>query len=303
MYVVNQEDEQLIKIVANENIKMFNSGKNKPDKKIFYDLMNAFPIERTGKNGDEVKIISQELTGNGIPSVVVTNNSNSTTLVPVNRKLTVPIIQMAFDVLIDKNKIDDGLIDPAVAIKKATQLLKYIDLSLMLKGDVLENNTGKTKNLVKYSLLNISSKFKTLKSVSGMSSNEINSFIANEFDAVVATGFTPDTWVVSARALRAIVSAPAEISEDKFLNFNKDTLDLNIYPTEFYDDCGTLGACGIMYKNSAEVLKLIYGKEASVRSDYKDNYNRKDTIVESFGGFANVTEIKDAIRCQTNLLG
>lgn len=303
-YQVNETMIPLQRVVNQANIAMFDTSRNNPALNIRYDLLTAFPMDRTGVAGvKKMAIYAQKLTGSGVPSVVVTNNSNANVLKPVRTKQEILIRPIAHEVLLDKNEIEDGDIDANIAVSKTAKLLNETGLQLLIKGFAKDAKTNELININANSLINIGKKVVSTVNFSTAEATAINTFLGNTIDMTADAGYTANLLMISSKAFRAMGSAKATLAQDKVLQFLKDIYNLWIYPTEYLNDCGDLGACGIFYQNSSEVVEAVIGKEPFIRGEEEDNFNRRPAVQASFGGNVRNADNENAIITMTNLLG
>ncbi|MFL1780837.1 hypothetical protein ABSA28_00540 [Candidatus Hepatincolaceae symbiont of Richtersius coronifer] len=287
------------------SIKNFDSSNSDPTKKVFSNILDAFDFEVVNLNGGEVKIEMQRNTGSFIPTIIGDYHTDTNTLEPTLYKNKIEIYQLAHELKIDINKLEDGKVDLSLAVQQAQDDLETASMSLMIMGEVFDKHTGQGIKLLKNSFMGIGNTVKSDTNFGSSSANKIGSYVNERMSEIEdATGKSPDTLLISKKAWRKMGTAETTISEFIIWNYLTEVLGLNIFPTSYLDNVPGKGAAMALFRKDPAMLKGYIGKPPHVRKNKKtNNYIDYNAILMSIGGFENLTGKSGSIDISTHILG
>lgn len=273
-------------------------------KNVNYNLYNAFNTEVMGLvDGDEIKLTMQKLEGSNEPSILVDNQINANTLIPIQEVNRLRMVSLSYDLLLDDRKIRSKKIDPNQVFLQAKNKLEVVMWSLMLTGSyankrVLANSLISQGNITK-SAFKFNDKTKT--------ANDILSVFIDAMGRVTdATGRVPNVLLIEPTMLNAISVADAKISNFVVNDFLAKQLGLKIYPTPYLRnvkvDNTDYGSCFVLTTDSEEDLKCIIGELPFLGKTIDDSaYSTRTSVQTSFAGFCRMNENPNAVQIVTNI--
>ena len=288
------------------SIKNFTDEGSQPDKKVYTNLYDAFDLEVTNKNGDTVKFKMQKNAGSFIPTITGMNHTDLNVIKTKVFKGEIDILQIAHELELDINKIEDKLIDPSLAISQVQEDLETMMMMLMISGSAVDDKTKQQINLLKNSLFDVGEKKASELNLATANANEIIKYLNDRVSAVEdISGETPDTLLISNRIWRSIGTADTNLANFIVPDYIREQLGINVFKTSLLDNVNdgadVTGACMVLYKKDPSMLKGYIGKPPFVRNDKKTNLNEYPAIFCSIGGFVNLTGKKGSVDITTNL--
>jgi hypothetical protein len=312
MFEVNDDPVDITVQVLKNNIALFDTSKNKDS--VRYDLYSAFPMQRTGKWGAEIKVEAQTLSGSEIPTIITDGMTNANILEAINEEQSIKHIGALHEIKISKFKEQDGKIDRNLAVSKGQALLQRTALDLILKGSSIDYKTKKPIYLNSNSLVGVSSKVASTINFATATASDISKAIDTILDMTSGSNQLADTMLISETAYRKMLLATgANLESQEVMGYLKYN-NITVYPTPLLNDIGNVNiggtatnakASAILFKNSLDVLKLFIGREPHVVG--VDSFSKYDLVNlgMSVAGFAKMqTGTNDnSIVLLTNLLG
>ncbi len=298
----NTEVPTIEEQVIVNSIKNFTDEGSRPAEKIYTNILDAFDFEYANKNGGIINVKMQKNKGKLIPTIVGKNQTALNLIKPSLYKGQIAIFQLAYELEIDINQIEDGDIDATLSVEEAQTDLETIAMSLMITGVATDEKLKQRLSLLKNSFFDVGKVSKSPFDLIKKSAKEIVTFISSEIGNIKkAGGGVADTLIISDDIWRAIQLADTNLDQFTVQTFLTEKLNLNIFVVPEFDDVGKYGPCMAIFKKDVKMLKGYIGRAPFVRENKKSNTNEYPAIFMSIGGFQNLVGNSGSISIVTNL--
>lgn len=271
-----------------------------------YNLYNAFNFQVLGPtDGEEIKLTLQKLTGSDEPSILVENQTNARTLIPVQEIARLRMVAMSYELPLDDRKIKAKTLDPNLAITQAVKKLEAVMWSLLIKGSY-----GDTQVLAN-SLLsqgNISASPVKFNDESIKANQILKVFAEAKGKVTRATGKIPNVLLIDPVVLDSIGLADTTIANFMVNDYLTKQLGLTIYPTSYLSDVKIggkdLGSCFVLMTNSPDDLQGIIGELPFIgKTIDNSSFSKLTSVQSSFAGFCRLNSNVNSIQIVSNLMG
>jgi hypothetical protein len=302
-----QNENTVERALITSNIEMFNDKTIYPEFNIKNNLMDAFPFRRTGLKGQGSYLFSGQNLSGGLASVVSKNQTNNNTLSTNLFNTAIPMFNLGYDLPMDVNSINDGKLDVASTISKASKLLNYQGLYLMLNGEAMDGEKKNKLMLVENNLYDCGTAGAGVNvGASTTTVNAVNAMFEDMASGIIDAGFNPEVLLLSRKAYMKIFNLKKDMGQDGVFAFLKATLNLDIYVSDFFDNVRGGGATAIMTTRDEAGLQSVIGSEAFLPHGgnyYINSQNRIYTLNITVGGFATINKNKNIVQIRNKLLG
>lgn len=271
-------------------------------------FFNAFPTNVMGRANPRstLRLVSQSLTGNEAPTVLVEKLTNANVLSPVVTLHDIKLSEITYELEFDDRDLETGNVNKELAIKQACDQLSFATENIVLTGGylghyVLGNSLLSQANITK-SPVNILD--------TNVTATQILRVITDAVDKIrKATGRDPKVLVIDSGVYNKIGLANANIANFVATDYIEKTLGLQVYKVNSMSDVvgpnkEKYGACLALATQNPQDLQLVIGELPTLGKEINDTtYGSRLHVRTSFGGFVRLNPNKNAVQVITNLAG